>query len=367
MERYHRHIVLSEIGFDGQMKISNAKILVIGAGGLGCPALQYLAAAGIGTIGVIDFDNVNESNLQRQVLYGKSSLGKNKALAAKQRLEDLNDSIKINAYPEKLTYQNADSLFSMYDIVVDGTDNFESRYLINDVSLTTNTPLVYGGIFKFEGQVSVFNYQQGPSYRCLFPNPPEKDSIPNCSDVGVLGVLPGIIGSLQATEVIKIVLDLGDILSGKVLYYNSLTTRMWTINLERSQSEIKTVLDKGNLRLRKVSPPNNDVQTIPEISIREISSLDDYQFIDVRELHELPKVERLNVLRIPLHDIEHHIDQFNTKKNIALFCQKGIRSKVAVSILKGHKIDHCFSIKEGAEEIIESINKNSNNLFHERP
>jgi adenylyltransferase/sulfurtransferase len=361
MERYHRHIVLSEIGIEGQLKLSKAKVLVIGAGGLGCPVLQYLTAAGIGTIGIIDFDQVTESNLQRQVLYGKSSLGKNKALAAKKRLLDLNDTITINAYPEKLTHQNAESLFSLYDIVVDGTDNFESRYLINDTSLITDTPLVYGGIFKFEGQVSVFNYQQGPSYRCLFPNPPEKDSIPNCSEVGVLGVLPGIIGSLQATEVIKIVLGLGDILSGKVLYYNALSTRMWTINLERSNSEIKTILKKRSPQLKKNSSVNNDIRMIPEISIRDILNVDDYQFIDVRELHELPKVEQLNVLQIPLHELEQHIKQFNTDKKKALFCQKGIRSKVAVSILKRHHIEHCFSIREGAAEIIESINNSVKN------
>jgi len=276
-------------------------------------------------------------------------------------LLDLNDTIEVNAYPEKLTHQNAESLFSLYDIVVDGTDNFESRYLINDASLTTNTPLVYGGIFKFEGQVSVFNYKNGPSYRCLFPNPPKKDSIPNCSEVGVLGVLPGIIGSLQATEVIKIVLGLGDILSGKVLYYNALTTRMWTINLERSHSATKKVLNKKNLQLSTHTSVSNDAQMIQEISIRDILNEDGYQFIDVREFHELPKVEQLNVIQIPLHDLEQHLEQLNTKKKIALFCQKGIRSRLAVSILQRHQIEHCFSIREGAAEIIESINNSVKN------
>jgi len=355
MERYHRHIVLSEIGIEGQTKLSNARVLVIGAGGLGCPVLQYLTAAGIGTIGVIDHDVVSESNLQRQVLYGKSSLGKNKALAAKQRLEDLNDSITINAYPEKLTSQNSESLLSKYDIVVDGTDNFKTRYLINDASLITNTPLVYGGIFKFEGQVSVFNYKKGPSYRCLFPNPPEEDSIPNCSEVGVLGVLPGIIGSMQAAEVIKIILDLGDNLSGKVLYYNSLTTRMWTINLKRSQSEIKSVLNK-------VPSEKHHSMEIQEISINEILNENEYQFIDVRELHELPKVERLNVFHIPLHELELNLDQIDLVKKKALFCQMGIRSRMAVSVLKRHHIDHCFSIREGAAEIIASINNSLKNV-----
>lgn len=360
MERYHRHIVLSEIGIEGQLKLSNAKVLVVGAGGLGCPILQYLTAAGIGTIGIVDHDVVSETNLQRQVLYGKSSLGMNKALAAKYRLEDLNDSITINAYPEKLTHHNAELLFSNYNIVVDGTDNFESRYLINDASMNTNTPLVYGGIFKFEGQVSVFNYQHGPSYRCLFPDPPHKDSIPNCSEVGVLGVLPGIIGSLQATEVIKIILGLGDILSGKVLYYNSLTTRMWTINLERSQSAIKSVSEMKT-QLKNVSSKTGQANVIPEISIRDIAQEDEFQFIDVRELHELPKVDCLNVLQIPLHNLEHHLDQIDPEKKKALFCQMGIRSRVAVAILNRHQIDLCYSVKEGATEIIDTINNSVKN------
>ena len=206
MSRYNRHIILSEIGQAGQDKLSNAKVLVIGAGGLGCPVLQYLAAAGIGTIGIVDFDIVDISNLQRQVLFGTSSLGKNKAEAAKQRLEDLNNEISIIAYPEKLTHKNAIDLFNQYDIIVDGTDNFETRYLVNDACIITNKPLVFGAIYKFEGQVSVFNYQNGPSYRCLFPSPPKEGTVPNCSEIGVLGVLPGIIGSMQANEVLKIII-----------------------------------------------------------------------------------------------------------------------------------------------------------------
>ena len=225
MNRYSRHIILSEIGQIGQDRISNTKVLVIGAGGLGCPILQYLTAAGVGTIGIIDFDVVELSNLQRQVLFGTSSLGKNKAIAAKARLEDLNDSISIIAYPEPLTYQNAIALFNQYNIIVDGSDNFETRYLVNDACIITNKPLVFGAIYKFEGQVSVFNYQNGPSYRCLFPTPPKKDSVPNCSEIGVLGVLPGIIGSMQANEVLKIILGLGNSLSGKLLCYNALTSQ----------------------------------------------------------------------------------------------------------------------------------------------
>lgn len=361
MKRYKRHIVLSEIGIEGQKKLLSAKVLVIGAGGLGCPVLQYLTAAGVGTIGIIDFDAVSESNLHRQILFGDSSLGKNKAIAAKQRLEDLNSSITIQAYPEKLSYNNALSLFSVYDIIVDGTDNFETRYLINDASLITNKPLVYGGVFKFEGQVSVFNYNNGPSYRCLFPNPPKKDTIPNCSEIGVLGVLPGIIGSLQATEVIKIILGLGDSLSGKVLFYNSLTTKMSTIFLNRSDSEINKVL--RNKGLFHLGSNNNQVDlneqfSVQELSINDLINDDDIQFIDVREPHELPKVSILDPTYIPLSEIEHHLERIQSEKKKAIFCQMGIRSKIAVSILNRHDIKNCISIKEGASEIVIYLKKN---------
>ena len=244
MSRYNRHIILSEIGQAGQDKISNAKVLVIGAGGLGCPILQYLTAAGVGSIGIVDFDSVNISNLQRQVLFGTSTLGKNKAEAAKQRLEDLNDEISIVAYPKKLTHCNAVDLFHKYDIIVDGTDNFETRYLVNDACIISNKPLVFGAIYKFEGQVSIFNYKNGPSYRCIFPHPPEKGSIPNCSEVGVLGVLPGIIGAMQANEVIKIILELGNMLSGKLLCFNALTLQNSIIRISRSEKTIQSVLKK---------------------------------------------------------------------------------------------------------------------------
>ncbi len=191
MDRYSRHIILSEIGREGQDKLSEAKVLVVGAGGLGCPVLQYLTAAGIGTLGIIDFDVVEVSNLQRQILFGSASIGQNKATAAKDRLSDLNNTVVINAYPYRLNYQNALELFEQYDLIVDGTDNFETRYLINDAAVLTDKSIVFGGLYKFQGQVSVFNYDDGPTYRCAFPSKPKKDSVPNCSEVGVLGCFTG--------------------------------------------------------------------------------------------------------------------------------------------------------------------------------
>ena len=351
LSRYNRHIILNEIGQKGQNKLTKAKVLVIGAGGLGCPVLQYLTAAGVGTIGIIDYDVVSASNLQRQVLFGSSSLGQNKAIAAKKRLIDLNNTIKINAYPEKLIHKNALKLFKNYDIIVDGTDNFATRYLINDASVITNKPLVYGAIYKFEGQVSVFNYQNGPSYRCLFPIPPKRGTIPNCSEIGVLGVLPGIIGSMQANEVLKIILELGDMLSGKLFCYNALTTQTTTLIINKSKNEINKVLSNID-SFQNIKEESNCDFLPQEISIEEAFQKNNVQFIDVREYNELPKIDFLNAIQIPLSEFENNLDKIDSEKEKIIFCQVGIRSKTAVSILQKHKINKSYSVKEGASELL---------------
>lgn len=351
MNRYSRHIVLSEVGPEGQEKLNAAKVLVIGAGGLGCPVLQYLAAGGIGTLGIIDFDVVEISNLQRQVLFGASSLGKNKAVAAKARLEDLNPTIDIRTYPYGLDPENATELFKDYDIVVDGSDNFSTRYLVNDIAIQCNKPIVYGAIYKFEGQVSVFNYQNGPSYRCLFPTPPREGSVANCSEVGVLGVLPGIIGAMQANEVIKIILGFKDVLSGKLLCYNSKTAETITMKISRSEVEFQKVLS-GHDALRK------DYENIPcetsvqEITADEIPHKNQVRLIDVREPNEKPDFNADNCLSIPLGEIENNLDRISSKHTNIIFCQTGIRSKTAVTLLQKHKIDNCYSLKGGVKTII---------------
>ncbi|MFV9551225.1 molybdopterin-synthase adenylyltransferase MoeB [Algibacter sp. PT7-4] len=354
MNRYNRHIILSEIGQEGQDKISRAKVLVIGAGGLGCPILQYLTAAGVGTIGVIDFDVVELSNLQRQILFGNTSLGKNKAIAAKARLEDLNNAINIIAYPKALTYQNAINLFKEYDIIVDGSDNFETRYLVNDACIITNKPLVYGAIYKFEGQISVFNHNNGPSYRCLFPTSPEKGTVPNCSEIGVLGVLPGIIGSMQANETLKTILNLGNTLSGKLLCYNALTTTSSILNIKQNPAAINLVLkEKNNFKLKQL---NIACETkIQEISIVNIKPNKNIQFIDVRETNELPKVESLAVTYMPLSKLEENLNLIDLDKQKIIFCQSGIRSKQAVQKLIELNISNCYSLKEGALEITKQL------------
>ncbi len=348
MSRYSRHIILPEIGKKGQDKLANAKVLVIGAGGLGCPVLQYLAAAGIGTIGIVDFDVVDESNLQRQILFGTTTLGKNKALAAKERLTDINPQVAIITYPEALTHKNAITIFEQYDIVVDGTDNFDTRYLINDAAIITHKPLVYGAIYKFEGQVAVFNYKNGPSYRCLFPTPPKKGSLPNCSEVGVLGVLPGIIGTLQANEVLKITLEIGTVLSGKIHYYNALTTQSYTLNLDRNQSAIDLVLKKKHTFSKQEDASFVCDNAIKEITIQEGLRLENTLFIDIREASELPKINQLPHIQIPVRELENRISVIKTNQIIIIFCQSGIRSKKAIQILQQNNIHDCYSLIGGA-------------------
>jgi len=350
MNRYNRHIILTEIGQKGQDKLSQAKVLVVGAGGLGCPILQYLTAAGIGTLGIIDFDIVEESNLQRQILFGTSSLGKNKAIAAKNRLTDLNPTITINAYPEKLISKNALKLFNSYDIIVDGTDNFATRYLVNDAAIITNKPIVYGAIYKFEGQVSVFNYKNGPNYRCLFPNPPKDGSVANCSEVGVLGVLPGIIGTMQANEVIKIILNLGDVLSGKLLCYNAKTSQISTLKINKIEAEPITTL-------KDIYSENSCETQVQEILLEDAFQKENVVFIDVRELHEQPQINSSNCIQIPLNELEENLNKINSKNTNIVFCQSGIRSKTGVEILQKHDIENCFSLKASASALFDNILK----------
>ncbi|MCB0463528.1 MAG: HesA/MoeB/ThiF family protein [Flavobacteriaceae bacterium] len=356
MNRYSRHIILSDIGQQGQDKLSKAKVLVVGAGGLGCPVLQYLTAAGIGNLGIIDFDIVEESNLQRQVLFGTSSLGMNKAIAAKKRLEDLNPTISIDAISEKLTTENALQLFKQYDIVVDGSDNFATRYLVNDAAILCNKPFVYGAIYKFEGQVSVFNYNKGPGYRCLFPNPPKEGSVANCSEVGVLSVLPGIIGTMMANEVIKIILGFEHVLSGKLLCYNSKTADISTLKVNRNQSEFDKVL--GKEKLLGIYENESCEVLVKDISEEELATINNIQFIDVREPHEQPKLEIKNCMEIPLGHLESNLQLLDSDKTKVVFCQSGIRSKKAVELLMKQGFNDTFNFKGGVFPLVEALKQN---------
>jgi adenylyltransferase/sulfurtransferase len=349
--RYSRHLLLDKVGEQGQEKLKAAKVLVIGAGGLGCPVLQYLTAAGIGTIGIIDFDKVDETNLQRQVLFSVNDVGTNKALAAKNRLEQLNQFVQFNIYQEKLTTKNALGLFNQYDIIVDGTDNFSTRYLVNDACVKTNKPLVYGAIYKFEGQVSVFNYNNGPSYRCLFPEAPEAGSVPNCSEIGVIGVLPGLIGTQQANEVIKIILGIGEPLSGKLLMYDALQANQFTVEIQRNEEQIKIAqqIDFSSYDYDYFCgiKTNENMKEISAQELKELLAKEEIQVIDVREAHETPKVEALKAINIPLQTIPHNMDKIVKDKKVVIHCQHGVRSMHAIDFLEQNGFDNLINLTGG--------------------
>lgn len=332
-QQYSRHLILDEIGVAGQLKLKLAKVLVIGAGGLSCPVLQYLAAAGVGTIGIVDNDVVEQSNLQRQILYTHEDIGKNKAKTAAKRLQKLNPFISFDIYEERLTKNNTLQLVNFYDIIVDGTDNFPTRYLINDAAVLLNKPIVFGSIFKFKGQVSVFNYKNSATYRCLYPTPPKPDAVPNCSEVGVLGVLPGIIGSLQANEVLKIILELGNILSGKLLTFDVLSMKQHLFSFDKNTSIVVEYLDTDYDTFCGVH------SVIKEINFQEYSQQSSkFNVLDVRTQKERNEFH-ISSIHIPLDELLTRIDEIPINKNLLVFCKSGLRSKLAIKMLKKEGFD----------------------------
>lgn len=341
LKRYNRHIILPEFGMEGQQKLKSARVLVIGAGGLGCPVLQYLAAAGVGTIGVIDFDTVDESNLQRQILFGSSDVGKLKAEAAGQKISLQNPHVQTEIHPVKLTTGNALEIFSRYDLVVDGSDNFPTRYLVNDACVILNKPLVFGSIFKFEGQVSVFNYtspggQRSPTYRCLFPEPPAEGEVPNCSEIGVLGVLPGLIGTIQATEAIKVITGIGAPLAGKLLLLDALTmqTNILKFSAVPANYEIKSLGEYEEVC--EVKPVEKDTEK-EEISVHELKEKLDNQekvfLVDVREAYE-QEICTLGGILIPMNQLRDNIEKIPTDVPVILYCHHGRRSAMVAKFLR---------------------------------
>jgi adenylyltransferase/sulfurtransferase len=327
-QQYSRHLLLSEIGEKGQMALANAKVLVIGAGGLGCPVLQYLAGAGVGHITIIDNDEVDVTNLQRQVLFTHADIGKPKAQIAAQRLTQLNPYIQITPIVDLLSTQNAVELFSQHDIIVDGTDNFPTRYLINDAAVLANRPVVYGSIFKFEGQVSVFNYNNGPTYRCLFPEPPAPGQVPNCSQIGVLGVLPGVVGTAQATQVINIIAGIGEPLAGKLWMYNALNMNVQTIQFAKNPNIHITHLQNEYQTLCGLPAPNE------QISYQELQELDvPYTLLDVRSTQQHQQ-HNIGGINIPLTNLKEQATNLPTNQPIVVYCNKGITSAAAIHELK---------------------------------
>ncbi|GAB3255649.1 molybdopterin-synthase adenylyltransferase MoeB [Larkinella harenae] len=338
-ERYSRHLLLPEIGLAGQEKLKRARVLVIGAGGLGCPVLQYLTAAGIGTIGVADGDTVALSNLQRQILFSTADVGKPKAQAAATRLREQNPLITIQAHSDFLTVENALDWIAGYDVVVDGSDNFATRYLVNDACVMLNKPLVFGSIYRFEGQVSVFNVGDGPTYRCLYPDPSD---LPACAEAGVLGVLPGITGCLMANEVIKLVTGTGELLSGKLLVFNAMKMHFQTFTLAADPvNKTVTELSAG------LSVCASPVVEITHAEYRKrLAQEPDLQLIDVREPEEAAR-RTLGGLLIPLRQLLAQPTLIPPDQPIVIYCQSGVRSRKAVEFLQAHGFQRVVSLKGG--------------------
>jgi len=340
-ERYQRQILLKGFGLEGQLKLLQAKVLVVGAGGLGCPALQYLVAAGVGTIGIVDEDIVSITNLHRQILFTVDDIGLPKSSTAKERLAKLNPEISITAYNERLTTNNALAIIKDYDIVIDATDNFYSRYLINDACVLLDKPIVYGAVSQFEGQVAILNYHSTTSiasanYRDLFPKPPIDGEVLNCAEAGVLGVLPGIIGSMQASETIKLITGIGTPLVNTVLTYHSLTNQMYEIEIVANPSTrfLLPVNEADFITMDYewfCASPNNKFEIDIE-NFNKITKSADVEIIDVRELGESPIPTDINYFQIPLSQLNKNLAAIK-KETIVVFCQSGKRSLQAAQIL----------------------------------
>lgn len=328
-KRYSRQILLPEMGLAGQEKLRAAKVVVVGAGGLGCPVLQYLVAAGVGEIGIIDDDAVDLTNLHRQILYSAHDVGQNKAITAVEKLAILNPFVQLTAYPDRLNAENATDLLSGYDLVIDGSDNFETRYLVNDFCVLLNKPFVFGSILRFEGQVSVFNYQRGPTYRCLFPDAEEGD---NCAEAGVIGILPGIIGTYMANEAIKIIVGIGEPLSGQLLVINTLTNSTSVFKFSRSADALLPHPPKKELRKAEENAGLPKEMSFETFEALKESDPESVFLVDVREYNEF-EADNFGGENIPLSDIPESIPGFPAGRIVVFYCQSGKRSMQAATLL----------------------------------
>jgi len=346
--KYDRHIRLNEVGLEGQVKLKKSSVLIIGAGGLGCPVIQYLVAAGVGKIGIIDGDDIDASNLQRQILFNESDIGENKAQTAAKKMRALNSVIEINAYDEFLSTNNAVDYFKQYDIIVDGSDNFGTRYLVNDACIICSKPLVFGSIFKFEGQVSVFNYQNGPSYRCLYPEAPEEGTVPNCSEIGVIGVLPGFIGTVMANECIKMILGIGKVMSGTLSIYNLLDASQFQLKITRNESNfgIKELQDDYNIDCAIENDEMMKSITPTELN-KQISRGESYQIIDVREPMEFNICSIPNSQLISLGTIDVRKDEINKSNPTVMVCHHGMRSARVIQYLEQFGYNNLINLEGG--------------------
>jgi adenylyltransferase/sulfurtransferase len=363
LKRYSRHIILPDFNIDGQKKLKKASVLIIGAGGLGCPVLQYLTAAGVGHIGIVDFDVVDDSNLQRQILFGIDDIGKSKASTAAKKLSRLNPHVRFTVIEQKITSNNALDIIKPFDIVCDGTDNFPTRYLINDACILLDKTNVHGAIFRFEGQVSVFNHleengNRGPQYRDIFPAPPPPELAPNCAEGGVLGVLPGIVGSIQASEIIKIITGIGQPLSGKLFIFDALSfeTRILKIGKNPDLRPPAQLVDYEDFC--GVKPTQNE--GIPEVTVFELKKMIEdnkqFQLIDVREAYEYD-IANLQGTLIPLSELEADLKKISQNQKIIVHCRSGARSAKAVQKLTNRGFNNVYNLKGGILEWAKQIDK----------
>ncbi|MBL8076660.1 MAG: molybdopterin-synthase adenylyltransferase MoeB [Anaerolineales bacterium] len=357
--RYSRHLLIPEVGLEGQRKLKNSSALIVGTGGLGSPVSLYLAAAGIGRIGLVDYDVVDSSNLQRQIIHGTSTIGKLKVESAKAKLLDLNPDIQVDVYNEPYTSENALRIAKDYDIILDGTDNFPTRYLTNDVAVFLGKPNVYASIFRFDGQVSVFYAKEGPCYRCLFPEPPPPGLVPSCAEGGVLGVLPGTIGTLQATEALKVLLDIGDPLIGRLLLYNALDMSFDFVKLKKNpncrvcgpNADIKELIDYEEF-CGVPSHDHEDSNAVNsfDITAKELSErvkVNHLKLLDVREPHELEISALPNAVNIPLGQLAGRLAELDSADDMVVFCKGGTRSMRAIELLSSAGFKKLKNLKGG--------------------
>ena len=368
VQRYSRHLIMPEVGVDGQRKLKAGRVLCIGAGGLGAPAAMYLAAAGVGTLGLVDFDVVDASNLQRQILYGTPDVGRRKLEAARQRINAMNDGVTVVLHETTLTSKNALDVLKDYDVILDGTDNFQTRYLVNDACVLLGKPNAYGSIFRFDGQASVFAVKNGPCYRCLYPEPPPPGLVPSCAEGGVLGVLPGVIGVIQATEAIKLLLGTGQPLVGRLLLYDALQMRFRELKLRRDPEcpvcgdhpTIKQLIDYdqfcGVVPAAHAQPAGGGV---PEITVEQLKARmdrgEDFDLLDVREPNEFQICRIEGAQLIPLGELPRRTAELDPNRDLVVHCKVGGRSARAVALLQERGFNRIHNLKGGILAWIDRI------------
>ena len=366
--RYSRHLILPEVGMEGQLKLKAARVLCIGAGGLGSPVALYLAAAGVGTIGVVDFDKVDYSNLQRQIIHGTPDVGRSKLESAKERLNALNPEVEGVTHEMAVSSQNALELFADYDLVVDGTDNFPTRYLVNDACVLSGKPNIYGSIYRFEGQASVFATADGPCYRCMFPEPPPPGLVPSCAEGGVLGILPGVVGTIQATEAVKVILGAGEPLIGRFLLFDALKMRFRELKVRKNPEcpicgdhpTVTELIDYEQfcgitpVGQDSETPSSSDVATVEELKTR-LDRKDSFLLLDVREQREFEICRIPGSVLIPLGELPSRLDELKGRDDMIVHCKSGVRSGKAVALLRGSGFAGARNLTGGILAWIERI------------